>query len=189
RYSRSITLFTAFIGTPVMLLAHQLLYKWKILKFIPYSKLSRKTVVVATEPAYQKIASYMQQAGYPLELLGRVAVQDPSNALASLQDLPAALYQADIHEVVFCADDLHYKTILETMHRCGEDYEYKIHLTGSKSFVGSNSRHTAGDIYVAAPVYNLSHSYHRRNKRIFDVSFSVFILVFLPVFAFIVPKP
>src|SRR5690606_23604866 len=57
RYSRSITLFTAFIGTPVMLLAHQLLYKWKILKFIPYSKLSRKTVVVATEPAYQKIAS------------------------------------------------------------------------------------------------------------------------------------
>ncbi|TXH55888.1 MAG: hypothetical protein E6Q89_06215 [Bacteroidia bacterium] len=70
------------------------------------------------------------------------------------------------------------------MQACGAAYEYKIHLAGSLGFVGSNSRHTSGDIYVTAPKYNLSHSYHVRNKRIFDIGFSLVLIALLPMLLF-----
>ena len=180
RYSRAIILSTAVIGTALMLLLHRVLHHFKILRFIPYNSLARKTVVVADENSYAQIAQYMKHTSYPLELFGRISMKDDSTALSNITQLRNALYQANIHEVVFCANNLSYENILDTMQRCGGAYEYKIHLLGSNSFVGSNSRHTAGDIYITSTKYNLSHSYHIRNKRIFDIALSLTLLLFSP---------
>lgn len=182
RYSRSIILSTAVIGTALMLLLHRVLHHYKILRYIPYNSLARKTVVVAEEKEYAEIASYMKETHYPLDLFGRISLEDKTPAaLGELAHLPTALYQAGIHEAVFCADTMSYMDIIRAMQRCGKEYEYKIHLMGSGSFVGSNSRHTAGDIYITSVKYNLSHNYHIRNKRIFDIGLSLLLLLAFPV--------
>lgn len=185
RYSRAIILSTAFFGTTFMLLLHRVLHHLKILRFIPYNSLAGKTVVIANENEYGKIAEYMKETHYPLDLFGRVSPEEDNTALSEMAHLPTALYQAGIHEAIFCADDVSYKNILRAMQRCGKEYEYKIHLLGSSSFVGSNSRHTAGDIYITSTKYNLSHSYHIRNKRIFDIVFGILLLLLFPVIVWI----
>ena len=190
RYSRVIILSTAILGTVLMLVLHRVLHHFKILKFIPYNSIARKTIVAAEQNSYQKIATYMNLTAYPLELFGRIGMSHKEdNNLGILQNLDSILYQADIHEVIYCADDMRYEEIIRSMQQCGSDYEYKIHRLDSSSFVGSNSRHTAGDIYVTSVKYNLSHSYHIRNKRFFDIGFSLLLLLALPVLAFFIKKP
>ncbi|HTN46924.1 MAG TPA: glycosyltransferase [Flavipsychrobacter sp.] len=182
RYSRVTILSTAFIGTILMLLMHRVLHHLKILKYIPYDKISRKTVIVANEREYADTADLMKITNYPLQLFGRVSInQDESEALSDFGEIKGTLYQAGVQEVIFCADDISYSQIFRLMQQCGKEYEYKIHISGSKGFVGSNSRHTSGDVYITAPKYHLSHSYHVRNKRIFDVCLALFILLFFPV--------
>lgn len=189
RYSRAIILSTAFIGTAFMLLIHRVLHHFKILRYIPYNSLARKTVVVADTQEYAEVAKYMKETHYPLDLFGRISPEEDKTAISEMAHLPTALYQAGIHEAVFCADNVSYRDIMRAMQRCGKEYEYKIHLTGSSSFVGSNSRHTAGDVYIASTKYNLSHNYHIRNKRIFDIGFSVLLLLLFPVVAWFTKNP
>lgn len=186
RYSRSIILFTGFAGTILMLLMHRILHHYKILKYIPYTKISRKTVMVAAAQNYVQAAQLMQATDYPLQLYGRISVNenDTNLSLNDLDHLPETLYQSNVQEVVFCPEDLPYEAIIKKMQTCGTGYEYKIHLSGSNGFVGSNSRHTSGDVYITAPKYNLSHNYHVRNKRIFDVAFSLLLLLLAPALLF-----
>lgn len=186
RYSRSIILFTGFAGTIMLLALHQIFHHFRILKYIPYSKISRKTVVVADEKGYEDTAKLMQETNYPLHLFGRIATDDSfkENAIASANQIAETIYQANIQEVIFCTDTVSYNEVFKLMQQCGKDYEYKIHLSGSKGFVGSNSRHTSGDIYITAPKFHLSHNYHVRNKRIFDILFSLLLLLMFPVILF-----
>lgn len=185
RYSRSIIFSTAIFGTVLMVLMHRILHYFKILKYIPYDRISKKTTVVANEANFIATAKLMQTTNYPLQLFGRISIDDDGyEALQTKAKLPETLYQSGIQEVVFNADHLAYNEIFSMMQACGAAYEYKIHLAGSLGFVGSNSRHTSGDIYVTAPKYNLSHSYHVRNKRIFDIGFSLVLIALLPMLLF-----
>lgn len=186
RYSRSIILFTGSAGTILMLFMHRILHHFKILKYIPYNKISRKTVVVGTPDIYNNTAQLMQATHYPLQLFGRISIEneDHLSSLNNMDHLCETLYQTNVQEVIFCAEDLRYKDIFKKMHECGKEHEYKIHLTNSEGFVGSNSRHTSGDVYITAPKYNLSHSYHIRNKRLFDIAFSLFLFILSPFILF-----
>ncbi len=73
------------------------------------------------------------------------------------------------------------------MQHCGAAYEYKIHLPGSHSFVGSNSSNTSGDLYTIDRRFNLSHFAQLRNKRMVDIGSSLIFIVLFP-FSFFLPK-
>jgi hypothetical protein len=75
------------------------------------------------------------------------------------------------------------------MEHCGSGYEYKIHLPGSRSFVGSNSSHTAGDLYVSDRRFNISNFAQQRNKRVVDIGVAFLLLGLYPLAAFIVRQP
>ncbi len=190
RYSRVIIISTAFIGTILMLLMHRVLYHFKILKYIPYDRISKKTTIIAGVEEYAATAKLMRDTEYPLQLFGRISNGSDKeiDALSNRSHLSETLYQSGIQEVVFGMNDLTYKEVFAMMQQCGAAYEYKIHLDGSKGFVGSNSRHTSGDIYITAPKYNLSHSYHVRNKRLFDWGFSFVLLAGYPMVVFVMKK-
>jgi hypothetical protein len=190
RYSRAIIIFSGFMGTVVLLGLHEILYRMGILKFIPYDKLPRKAVIVADENAYRQTASILRQVHYAPELSGRISPKDDRhNALATLPEMKQLLYTTGVNEVIFCINGLSYASMFAQMQHCGGAYEYKIHLPGSHSFVGSNSSNTSGDLYTIDRRFNLADFAQMRNKRLVDIAVSVLFLAFFPLTFFLVKKP
>lgn len=190
RYSRAIIIFTGLSGTAILLLLHELLYKLGIFRFIPYDKLPRKAIIVANMSSYEDTSAILQRIHYAPELAGRIApAYNDDHALATLQNMKQLLYTAGINEVIFCVNGLSYADIFEQMQKCGDAYDYKIHLPGSMSFVGSNSSNTAGDLYTVDKRYNLANFGQLRNKRIIDIVFALTFIILFPFLLFIVKKP
>jgi GT2 family glycosyltransferase len=190
RYSRAMIIFSGFVGTVLMLGLHALLYRMGIFKFIPYDELPRKAVIAGEQNAYQQTAATLRNVHYAPELLGRVSpTQEKHGALSTLHHMKELLYTADIDEVIFCVNGLTYQEIFAQMQHCGKAYDYKIHLPGSQSFVGSNSSHTSGDLYTVDRSHNLASFHHQRNKRMLDIFASMMILALWPVLLFIVKQP
>jgi hypothetical protein len=181
RYSRAIIIFTGFAGTVSLLGIHEILYRMGILKFIPYDKLPKKAVIVADETIYEETAAILRQVHYAPELSGRISIEATEvSALAPLQEMKLLLYTTGINEVIFCVNGLTYQEIFKQMQHCGASYEYKIHLKGSQSFVGSNSSSTSGDLYIVDRSYKLSDFSNIRNKRMVDITCSLLLLLLLP---------
>ncbi len=181
RYSRAIIIFSGFGGTVMLLGLHELLYRVGILKFIPYDKLPRKAVIVADEAGYRQTAGILQQVHYAPELSGRVSIKGhEQHVLSSLPDMKQLLYTAGINEVIFCVNGLTYTDVFYQMQHCGGEYEYKIHIVGSQSFVGSNSSSTSGDLYTIDRRFNLSDFAQVRNKRMVDIAAALALLLLFP---------
>lgn len=191
RYSRAIIVFGGITGTVMLLGLHELFYRLGIFKFIPYDKLPRKAVIVAQTEAFGETALTLRRVHYAPELAGRIAPHDvqEGDALGTLTGMKNILYTTGINEVIFCVNGLSYGEILEQMAHCGPGYDYKIHLPGSQSFVGSNSSHTSGDLYTLDQRYNLSSFDHLRNKRMVDVFFAGIFILLWPLLAFVVKDP
>ena len=190
RYSRAIIIFSGIVGTVGLLGLHEVLYRLGILKYIPYDKLPKRAVIVADEAAYQQTADILQKVHYAPELSGRVSnVADAQNALAGLPEMKQLLYTTGVNEVIFCVDELSYLDVFHQMQQCGHAYEYKIHLNGSQSFVGSNSSSTSGDLYTIDRSFNLSGFAQQRNKRMLDIAAALILLLLFPFTFFLMKKP
>ena len=59
--------------------------------------------------------------------------------------------------------------------------DFKILPEGSQSIIGSSSKNTAGELYTVDVNFNISNQTNRRNKRLFDVLFSIKLLIFIPL--------
>ena len=161
-----------------------------ILKFIPYDKLPRKAVIVANEDAYYQTADILQKVHYAPELSGRISPSGSSeDALAALPEMKQLLYTTGVNEVIFCINGLTYRDVFSQMQYCGSEYEYKIHIVGSQSFVGSNSSSTSGDLYTIDRRFNLSSFAQVRNKRMVDIGAALLFLLVFPFTFFMVKKP
>lgn len=190
RYSRAIIIFSGFAGTVILLGLHEILYRLGIFKLVPYDKLPKKAVIVAGEQEFHKTETLLRKVHYAPELSGRISPgHDRPGALADLDDMKALLYTAAINEVIFCVNDLSYSEIFAKMQECGGNYDYKIHLPGSNSFVGSNSSHTSGDLYTIDRRFNLDGFAYIRNKRVLDIASSLTFLVLFPVSFFLLKNP
>ncbi len=190
RYSRAIIIFTGFAGTGILLGLHELLYRMGVLRYIPYDKLPRKAVIVADETAYKQTADVLRQVNYAPELSGRISpVSSKEKALANLDDMKQLLYATNVNEVIFCINGLTYSDVFRQMQLCGGEYEYKIHLPGGQSFVGSNSSATSGDLYTIDRRFNLSDFAQVRNKRMVDIAVSILFLLLFPFTFFVIKHP
>jgi len=191
RYSRAIIIFTGVIGAFLLLVLHETLYRLGIFKIVRYDAVPRKAVIVSEPAQYGQIMDTLQQVHYAPDIYGRVEPKPgrkEDDALASITALKPVLFTANVDEIIFCADGLAYGDIINQMQECGPAYEYKIHLPGSHSFIGSNSSHTAGDLYTADRRFNLAKSAQQRNKRVIDITSAFLLLLTTPVSLFIVKK-
>jgi O-antigen biosynthesis protein len=192
RHSRAIIIFTGAAGAIALVGLHELLYRLGILKLIPYDAVPRKAVIVAEETEYHKTAEILKKVHYAPDIYGRIGTHPNVSEYTALTDITKIkhlLYTAGIDEVIFCVNGLGFKQILKQMEQCGNHYEYKIHLQGSPSFIGSNSSHTAGDLYTIDKRFNLSRFSQQRNKRVVDIASALLLLLFSPVALFTVKEP
>jgi hypothetical protein len=192
RYSRGLIMLSGVVGTVALLGLHELMYRLGIFRFIPIDDEQRKTVLVGDAQAFEEAAELLVKVPAAPELSGRIGVageEHSGDSLGSIAQMESVLYTAGIGEVIFCTASLPYSRILEAMQRCGDAYDYKIHLPGSRGFVGSNSSHAAGDLYTATRRYALAQFAQQRNKRVFDIVASMAVMLCSPLLLFTVRRP
>lgn len=91
----------------------------------------------------------------------------------------AFIYQCN--RIVFCAADFSYKQIVTAIAQGSGQLEYKILNPGSDALIGSNSKDSAGDIYVAEKSYAISKPENQRKKRLLDVAVCLLLPLLLPL--------
>lgn len=190
RYSRGLIVLSGLVGTVALLGLHELLYRLGIFNLIPYDEVPRKAVIIAQPAVYLETAAILRRVSYAPALAGRIRpVPDEAYAMANIDELKPLLYAAEIQEVIFCTDALSYTQILDEMQSCGGAYDYKIHLPGSRSFVGSNSSTAPGELYTTDRRYRLAGFVAQRNKRVFDFVTAMLLLLLFPITFFLYQKP
>ncbi len=183
RHSRAIIILSGLFGAVLLVALHELLYRLGVLRIVPYDAVPHGALVVAEQDQYEKTAALLRRVHYAPEIYGRAGIrpEDTNGTLGTLPDLKAIARTAGVNEIIFCVNGLRYQQILAQMQHCGGAFEYKIHLPGSRSFVGSNSSNTSGDLYTIDQRYNIASSPQRRNKRVFDIASSLMLLLFSPI--------
>ncbi len=171
RFSRAIILLGAVASGLVMLLTRTAynLYKHGQLSIEPEAQ--RTIAIAGNETEVLRTKNILSQAGIDAVIISTHNV----NELNALQKM------FGINEIIFCAADISYKTIIQSIKNLGSSIEYKIINPGSNVIIGSNSKNTAGDIYADETSYALGNPLTLRKKRMLDISIALLFVWSFPL--------
>ena len=193
RFSRALILF----GTGLNLLSLNLLrlllhsFGWKAFQLNLGQK--KKVLIVSRENEYTRILNLLDQTSLSVEIIGRVKPDNDESESASLGELSQIkdiVRINKIDELIFSANDMSTRDIIHHMLTLTElQKDYKIAPPQSPSIIGSNSVNTAGDLYVIN-LNSIAESSNKRLKRLIDISFSLILILSLPLSIwFFFPNP
>jgi len=162
------------------------LFRWILLKCNLIESSSeefrfQQTAVVGSTNAYQSVASIYKKAGLEERLLGRIDVGDEElDSIGSIRDIQQLVSKLNIKELIFCEGKLSYYLIMQIIQTLPHQISYRFIGENTDSIVGSDSKATTGETLGGEGYYKINEAYQKRMKRIFDLAFSIFILVTLP---------
>jgi hypothetical protein len=148
--------------------------------------------IVGSVEECERVRGLLLKAGVERNLIGRIApsadftVMQPSDCLDTLDKLDevAALYHLD--EIIFCLEDVTASQTIGWMERFGPRFQYRTVPEGGQTIIGSSSKDTAGELYTIATRFQIASPTARRNKRLLDLSLSLFFLLLIVPLLFLV---
>ncbi len=148
---------------------------------------NKRVIVVGKDEEASRIFQMLRQGGQT-SFMGLVSPDEelPRNegylgTVEQLEDI-AAIYQ--VNEVIFCAGEISSRSIINTMSGLqNKQLNFKIAPPESMYIIGSNSIESFGDLFTIN-VNSVHLPANRRNKRIFDFSFALFLLITFPLHLF-----
>jgi O-antigen biosynthesis protein len=184
RFSRALILLGSAWALG-MLTSYRLFFHW--IKFngfrLNIQKTKRIAIIGHLDEAL-RVQKLLEQTHIRTETVGFVAPDKNDrgqNFIGQLEQLNEIIRINRIDEIIFCAGSISSADIIKTMLDLSQlNVDYKIAPPESISIIGSNSIHTAGDLYVLN-VNSISNRLNKRNKRIFDILLAVVFLVLSPV--------
>ena len=190
RFSRAIILLGSMLTFILISLLRWALVKANVLNSDKGKEERLNTIVAGSQNEYKETAALLKEAGIQQRLLGRVAVvENDAAAIGYWKKLQQLLCTVPFKEIIFCEGVLSFKQIIEAVQQQPAGIITKIHAGGSRSIVGSQSKDTSGESLSKENGYKLSNPYNRRLKRLIDICFSFFSLLFFLVPLLIIKKP
>uniref|UniRef100_UPI003217F7BD glycosyltransferase n=1 Tax=uncultured Draconibacterium sp. TaxID=1573823 RepID=UPI003217F7BD len=184
RFSRALILLGS-LWAGAGLLFFRLVFHWlKIKGFRLDIKRSRKIAIVGHSKEADRVKQILEKTQIESELAGFIALDKNDkgeNYMGELNQLREIIRINRIDEIIFCAENLSSAEIIRTMlDLTNLDIDYKIAPPESISIIGSNSIHTAGDLYVVN-MNAISKTANKRKKRLVDIEFSLLLLLAGPL--------
>ncbi|MCB9169226.1 MAG: glycosyltransferase [Flavobacteriales bacterium] len=147
-------------------------------KLRPFDR--RRVLAVGSREEAQGALALLWQTHYGL---GRQAVLGPE-VLASKdgsQRLKRSLAEGRYDELVLCARDLPWRSIIDAMETLrGAGVYFKVAQPGHQAVIGPSSIESLQDLFIL-PTHSVQNAASRRVKRIVDVSMSVVLALIAPV--------
>jgi GT2 family glycosyltransferase len=184
RFSRALILLGSVWAVFSLVLFRLIFHLLRIKKFRLDTKRTKRIAIVGHSKEAARVKQLLESTQIRSELAGFIALDHSDrgqNYIGQLDQLSEIIRINRINEIIFCAENISSAQIIRAMLDLTQlDMDYKIAPPESISIIGSNSIHTAGDLYVVN-VNAISKQSNRRNKRIFDILASLFLLVLSPV--------
>jgi O-antigen biosynthesis protein len=144
----------------------------------------QKRVAIAGHPEETgRVKDLLHQTPVNPVIVGSISISENEEAddhLGHAGQLREIIRINRIEEIIFCAESLSSGEIIRAMLDLSAlDVSYKIAPPESYSIIGSNSIHTAGDLYLVN-VNSISKQSNRRKKRTFDILLALSLLATLP---------
>ncbi|MFQ5446251.1 MAG: glycosyltransferase [Saprospiraceae bacterium] len=144
-------------------------------------------VIAGSPEESERVRTLLSQVQVQKNFIGTVVPNSQfsilnSQLLSTLDRLDEVVQIYKIDEIIFCSRDVSSESIMEWMSRLGPGLDYKIVPQESISIIGSSSKDAAGELYTIDIRFKIATPMARRNKRVFDLLFAVFCLLFVPVF-------
>ncbi len=184
RFSRALIIMGSVWAVFVLPLFRFVFHLLKIKGFRLDTRRSKKIAIVGHQKEAERVSKLLEETQIQPEIAGFIALEktdDGKNYIGEIGQLKEIIRINRIDELVFCAEDISSAQIIRAMLDLTQlDIDYKIAPPKSLSIIGSNSIHTAGDLYVVN-VNAISKWSNRRRKRIFDFLFALILLILSPV--------
>jgi GT2 family glycosyltransferase len=184
RFSRALILLGSAWAVFILVL-FRLTFHWlKIKQFRLDIKRVKRIAIVGHSTEANRVKHLLENTQIQSDLAGFIALDfsdKGQNYIGQLDQISEIIRINRINEIIFCAENLSSAQIIRAMLDLTQlDVDYKIAPPESISIIGSNSIHTAGDLYVVN-VNAISKQSNRRYKRIFDFFSSFILLILSPV--------
>jgi hypothetical protein len=189
RYSRFLTLvgagWAAISATSLRLIYNLLIYR----TFFPDQFEQKRILIIGEKQEAERVAAVLNQSpvktayiGFVNPFEGAARSADYHGTIDNLKEMVEILR---VNELIFCGKDILSAKIMDYMMAINHpELEYKIAPPESLFIIGSNSIQANGDLYTVG-LNSVDKTENRRKKRILDLSISLFLLVFSPVYLFI----
>ncbi|MFW5756487.1 MAG: glycosyltransferase [Tangfeifania sp.] len=191
RFSRALILLgTAWAGT--VLILYRLVFHWLKIKSFGIDIKKVKKIAIAGHPEEAgRVKELLQQTQIKSDFAGFIALEETDfseDYIGSVNQLNEIVRINRLDEIIFCSGSLSSAEIIRYMLELTSlDIDFKIAPPESISIIGSNSIHTAGDLYVVH-INTISKPANRRKKRLFDITFATLLLVFSPLLVWFFSK-
>jgi GT2 family glycosyltransferase len=184
RSSRMLLLLGAFWAMLSMVGLRFFLHflKYKNIHF--FGKKNNNVAIVGSETSSQKIRQLMFEAQVQKNFIGVIAPHNAvksKNDIGAIEDLATLQKMYGINEIIFCADDISNKNIIAIISSFANQIAFKIVPPTTSLIIGSSSKDSNGELYLADNQYNINLVANKRGKRLFDVSSSILLLLGSPL--------
>jgi GT2 family glycosyltransferase len=193
RTSRAVILLT---GATLTALLPLLRFLWSLIRPQEVSATSktlgsqRRLAILGSKKETNRVLGLLGKAGIAREYVGRVDPKSSSSdeTIGSTKELGQLVETFRLEEIIVCTGDLPISNFMDLMQELGDQVEFRTIGPQSEAIVGSPSRNSPGDLYTVGIRYALGLAQWQRSKRIFDVCFSILLVVFWPIL-FFMKKP
>jgi hypothetical protein len=183
RFSRVLILLGSVWSVFVLLISRIVFHWLKLKNFRLDVKKAKRVAIVGHSAEAYRIKKLLEDTQIQTDLAGFIALDDSDrgqNYIGHIQQISEIIRINRINEIIFCAENISSAQIIKAMLDLTQlEVEYKIAPPESLSIIGSNSIHTAGDLYVVN-INAISKISNKRKKRIFDIAFALFYLFLTP---------
>ncbi len=170
----------------VMLSARWVLSAFRIKGYALRHKARERVLAVGSEEESRQALALLWQTHFGLGWTGTITPEELDQHRGSLE---SRIRRHRVGEVVFCAHDLPWRTVIDHMEQLRHlGAEFKIAQPGRAFIIGPSSIESLHDLYVMRD-HALTGPSARRMKRIMDVAVAAMAIVLWPVAALFIPKP
>jgi GT2 family glycosyltransferase len=141
-------------------------------------------VIVGSKTEAERVRTLLNQANVSKNFIGIVSPDETTDHdvfLGSLRQLGEIVRIYRVEEVIFCSRDIGANDIMAWMSQLGAGIDMRIVPEESMSIIGSSDKNTKGELYTIDIRFNVAQPIHRRNKRVFDLTVCLSMLLTLPV--------
>lgn len=152
---------------------------------LEYEDSGKKRIILLGEnSSIEAATNFLLKVNPQAQIVARLTEEKNNENEGNYNDLEKMIDLFNADEIIFCEKDIDAAFILNKMQKIGSHKEYKIYSSTGDCIIGSNSKNTAGDFYANDSSLNLANTYHRRNKRVFDILSSLVFLICFPLLLF-----